>query len=373
MASTLSVKKNGAVRSYVGGELIYVDTAKTKQVKNILVLQNGVQKLIWQYDTTAPVIKVNQSTTDVYYVNNSSFTLSGTVTDDESKLASFKVNGNEVAVSNNNWSTTITLSSGSQTHTIQATDNAGNVSYAYVRTYYDNTAPTISVTSSTAVRNNASYTLSGTITDSASGVVSATINGSSVSLSGNTFSKNFTLGEGITTFTINATDKCGNTSSKSVSITYVNTSTAATVSYAQARHGYEGSWNNISLGSDGWYSVTYGDSSGPTTYGSTARTWTQMQVAYRHKAGVKYMYSGVNTGTWSNCYHTWRITTDGGTTVASGDVNGEFTATVPDAYINRTDLYLYVFGQTFSESYAGSGYTANSSATVKIKKCTVGI
>lgn len=369
MASTLSVKKNGAVRSYVGGELIYVDAAKTKQVKNILVLQNGSQKLIWQYDTTAPVIKVNQSTTDVYYVNSNSFTLSGTVTDDESKLASFKVNGNEVAVTNNSWSTTITLSSGSQTHTIQAIDNAGNTSYAYVRTYYDNVAPTISVTSSTAVRNNASYTLTGTITDSASGVVSVTINGSSVSLSGSTFSKNYTLGEGITSFTINATDKCGNTSSKTVSITYVNTSTAATVIYAQARHGYEGGWGNISLGSDGWYSATYSDSSGPTTYGSTARTWAQMQVAYRHKVGVKYMYSGTS----ANREQTWKLITDSGTTIASGSGGDSFTATVPDAYINRSDLYLYVWSYSYNDNYAGSGYTANSSATVRIKKCTVGI
>ena len=370
MASTLSIQKDGAIRSYVGGELIYIDEAKTKQVKNLYVLQNGVQKLVWQYDTTAPTIRVNQSTTNVYYVNYQSFTLSGTVSDDESQLASFKVDGNEVSVSNNSWSTTVTLSWGSQTHTIQATDNAGNTSYAYVRTYFDNSAPSINVSSSLAVRNNASYTLSGTITDSGSGVVSVSINGSGIGLSGATFSRNYTLGEGSTTFTITATDRCGNTSSKSVSVIYVNTSVDAPVSYAHGRHGYEGNWNNLSVGSDGWYtSGTYYDSSGPYSYGATARSWAQAECCFRKKAGVKYMYCGID----GNSSHTWRLVTDGGTWVASGDIRGEFTCTVPNDYINRSDLYLYVWAQSFNESYAGSGYVANASSYCKIKKCTYGI
>ena len=369
MANTFYVKKNNSTRTYSGGELVYIDTAKKKQVKQLYVKKNNTTKMVWQYDITAPTLTINQSTSSRYYQNSNSFTISGSVSDTESGIKSVTVDGAVVTSSSGSWSKTVTLSSGEQTHTIVATDNAGNSTTKYVYTYYDNVAPTISVTSSTAVRNNASYTLTGTITDSASGVTSVTINGSSVSLSGSTFSKNYTLGEGITSFTINATDKCGNTSSKTVSITYVNTSTAATVIYAQARHGYEGGWGNISLGSDGWYSATYSDSSGPTTYGSTARTWAQMQVAYRHKVGVKYMYSGTS----ANREQTWKLITDSGTTIASGSGGDSFTATVPDAYINRSDLYLYVWSYSFNDNYAGSGYTAHSSATVKIKKCTVGI
>lgn len=280
MANNLSIKKNGSTRNYIGGELIYFNN---KQVKQIYVKRNNTQKMVWQYDITAP---------------------------------------------------------------------------------------TITITSSTAVRNNPYYTLTGYASDSESGVASVSINGVSV---GASFSVGYTLGEGITNFTISATDKAGNSSSTSVSIIYVNTGADAPVSYSQARHGYEGNWNNISIGSDGWWSQTYSDSSGPYSYGATARTWTQMQVCFRKKAGVKYMYSGISTGTRSNCYHTWRLVTDSGTIVANGDINGEFTCTVPDAYISRSDLYLYVFGQSFDEGSAGSGYVAHSSATVKIKKCTYGI
>ena len=280
MANNFGVKKNGSTRNYIGGELIYFNS---RQVKQIYVKKNNAQKMVWQYDITAP---------------------------------------------------------------------------------------SIVITSSTAVRNSPYYTLTGYASDSESGVASVSINGVSV---GASFSIGYTLGEGVTNFTISATDKAGNSSSTSFSIIYVNTGADAPVSYSQARHGYEGNWNNISIGSDGWWSQTYSDSSGPYSYGATARTWAQMQVCFRKKAGVKYMYSGISTGTRSNCYHTWRLVTDSGTIVTSGDVNGEFTCTVPDAYVSRSDLYLYVFGQSFDEGSAGSGYVAHSSATVKIKKCTYGI
>ena len=367
MGNTFSVTKNGSTRDYIGGEMIYFNDS---QVKQIWIKKNDSESMIWQYDVTAPTLYCSQATGVTYYRNGNAFTINGTVSDTESGVKYVSVDGNIVTTSSGSWSTTVYLSIGSQTHTIVAEDNAGNKSYAYVYTYYDTTAPSIVITSSTAVRNSPYYTLTGYVSDSQSGVASVSVNGTGV---GTSFSLGYTLGEGITNFTISAIDRSGNSSSKTISIIYVNTGSAAPVSYAQAQHGYGSDWHNISIGSDGWWSQTYSDDSGPTTYGSTARTWTQMQVCFRKKAGVKYMYSGISTGTRSNCYHTWRLVTDSGTIVASGDINGEFTCTVPDAYISRSDLYLYVFGQSFDEAYAGSGYVAHSSATVKIKKCTYGI
>lgn len=375
MSSNLSVKKNGSTRTYVGGELLYLDTAKTKQVKELYVKKNNVTKMVWQYDITAPSLYCNQATGAIYYRNSSSFTITGTVSDTESGVKSVTVNGSAVSISNNSWSRTISLSTGSQTHTIIAEDNAGNKSYAYVKTYYDTTAPSINITSSLANRNSSGYTLTGTISDSQSGLASASVNGTSV---GSSFSLYYTLGEGITTFTITATDKCGNTATKTCTVTYVNTNNPAPISYVQSRHDYQGTaWQDATgtLDSSGWYTKSYSDSAGPFSYGATARSHTTMQAAFRHRPGVKYMYSGY----WCQQREaTWRLVTDAGAVVASSSKTGtngqeSFTVTVPDDYVQRSDLYLYVFCWTFAESYAGSGYTANSSAKCGIKRCTQGI
>lgn len=88
--------------------------------------------------------------------------------------------------------------------------------------HYDSAAPVITVTSSTADRPTASYTLTGTVTDVDSGIASVTINGTAVTLSGNSFSKTYTLSIGANTFTIVAKDTAGNQATKSITVNYVN-------------------------------------------------------------------------------------------------------------------------------------------------------
>ncbi len=88
--------------------------------------------------------------------------------------------------------------------------------------HYDSAAPIITVTSSTANKITSSYILTGTVVDADSGIASVTINGVSVALSNNNFSKAYTLSLGVNTFTIVAKDTAGNQATKTVSVTLVN-------------------------------------------------------------------------------------------------------------------------------------------------------
>lgn len=138
MSSKLSVIKDGATRAYVGGELIYVDVAKTKQVKEIYAQKDGIRTLVWQYDINAPELIVNQDTSNVIYLlNSNSITISGTVSDTESGVASLTVNGKTMAISDSgSWSTTITVNYNARAVIpVVAIDNAGNEAIKNVTVY----------------------------------------------------------------------------------------------------------------------------------------------------------------------------------------------------------------------------------------------
>lgn len=102
--------------------------------------------------------------------------------------------------------------------------------------HYDDTPPHITITSSTADRVNASYTLTGTVTDSESGVASVKINNVAVALNGNVFSKDYALGVGANTFAIVATDNAGNSSSVTVTVNNVNQKANASYNWSTTRH-----------------------------------------------------------------------------------------------------------------------------------------
>lgn len=107
-------------------------------------------------------------------------------------------------------------------------DISVNPNAPFIQFYqYDNTPPVITVTSSAADTINQQYTLTGTIKDIHSGLASATVNGTNLSVVADNFSKNFILSgntgmPGVNNFTINATDKAGNSSSVTVSVNYIN-------------------------------------------------------------------------------------------------------------------------------------------------------
>ncbi len=268
MANTFYVKKNNSTRTYSGGELVYVDAAKTKQVRQLYVKKDGTSKMVWQYDITKPTLTINQSTSSRYYTRNNSFTISGSASDTESGIKSVTVDGTVVSTSSGSWSRTVTLSWGDQTHTIVATDNAGNSTTAYVYTQYETTAPSISISSPSSTSSGSptftfgsSYTVTGTVSDANSGVASVYVNGVRASVNGNSWSATISLGSGYTTtVTATATDNAGNQASTSRYVRYFVTRTAT------------GSDSSSSGGKTDAYSGTdfYAHSSGTITTGSYA-------------------------------------------------------------------------------------------------------
>lgn len=149
------IKKGGSTRDYIGNEMIYADKNASNQIRQIQVMKSGVVKTVWQYDVTAPVLTLNQSTSSKHYLlNTNSFTISGTVSDSESGVASVSVNGTVVSTSAGSFSTTITVNSGNQTHTIIAIDKAGNSTSKTLQTYY-----------TTSTKNTAPYNVGGQPTD----------------------------------------------------------------------------------------------------------------------------------------------------------------------------------------------------------------
>ena len=81
---------------------------------------------VWNYDNTPPVITITSSLDDTV---NLDYTLTGTVIDTDSGVASLKFNNYEIQFDQSgNFSVDIVLSNGTNTFTLVATDNAGNVS-----------------------------------------------------------------------------------------------------------------------------------------------------------------------------------------------------------------------------------------------------
>lgn len=118
-------------------------------------------------DTVAPTLNVS-SPADKLVTNNSSLTVSGTTSDATSKIKSITVNGSAATVnSDGSWSKTITLSSGSNTITIVATDNAGKTTTVTRTVTLDTGAPVISAVTlnPNPVDAGKTYVISVTVTD----------------------------------------------------------------------------------------------------------------------------------------------------------------------------------------------------------------
>ena len=159
------IKKSGSTRDYIGNEMIYADKNASKQIRQIQVIKSGVVKTVWQYDVTAPTLTLDQSTSSKYYLlNTNSFTISGTVSDNESGVASVSINGAVVSTSAGSFSKTITVASGNQAHTIIAVDKAGNSTTKTLQTYY-----------TTSSKNTSPYNVGGSPTDNMQHTYSAEV------------------------------------------------------------------------------------------------------------------------------------------------------------------------------------------------------
>ena len=94
-------------------------------------------------DTVPPVLNVT-SPDDGLITNKSTVVVAGTTNDSTSSPVTLTVNGNTVSVgSDGSFSTTVTLSEGENTITIEAVDKAGKVSTVTRTVTYDSSTPVI--------------------------------------------------------------------------------------------------------------------------------------------------------------------------------------------------------------------------------------
>ena len=176
-------------------------------------------------DKTNPTLTVNDVTS---LTNSNKVTVSGKATDTNG-IQSLTVNGTTVTLGNDGtFSTQITLSDGSNTITVVATDKAGNKSTVTKSTTYDKTNPTLSVNNIAALTNNGKVTISGTVSD-ASCIKTLTVNGTAVTVSNGSFSAEVTLTEGSNSIAVVATDNAGNSTTVTKTTTYDATKPTVTV------------------------------------------------------------------------------------------------------------------------------------------------
>jgi uncharacterized repeat protein (TIGR02543 family) len=162
-------------------------------------------------DTPNGMLQINQNTL--------TFTVSAT---DESGISRMvvKVNG-VVQIDKNNLDPTIYLNEGVNTVEVTVYDTAGNYVTKSFKVISDTKPPVIDVNILNTV-SSPQFVLKGTAIDLVTGVQSLTVNGNSLvpTLEGN-FETKLTLSTGANTIIIEATDRAGNKSSKSYTISYV--------------------------------------------------------------------------------------------------------------------------------------------------------
>lgn len=264
-------------------------------------------------DQTGPTVAITGPVaTPTYATKNNTLTLSGTVSDVGGGTVSTVNWSNSAGGSGTstivagNWTATAatTLVLGSQVLTVTATDSVGNVSTTTLTVFYDNTNPTVSITSPTSAATFTTganpITLGGSASDGAgSGLASVTWTNAATSGSGTatgttSWSASVPLsGSGGNLITITATDLAGNTQTATITVTLNLTAPTLTITSPTSNSTYFTSAANITLGgtsidSDGQivgvaYTVNGGGSvaaSGTFPGGTnTATPWTTGSIA----------------------------------------------------------------------------------------------
>jgi RHS repeat-associated protein len=190
-------------------------------------------------DSQAPTIAIT-SPAGGTFTKVTTVPVTGTAGDDVG-VANVTVNGSQVALTDGNWSATVTLSGpdGAKTITAVATDVSGKQTPASVQITLDTTPPVIAIGSPANGTSTTSQTITvnGTVSDALSGVAGVTCNGAAATLSGGTFTCSVTLVPGDNTITATATDVAGNTSSATSHATYTPDAQAPTIAITAPENG----------------------------------------------------------------------------------------------------------------------------------------
>jgi hypothetical protein len=182
-------------------------------------------------DTVAPTLSIGSHSNN-QVVSATAINVTGTSSDGgtfPSDVASVTVNG-LAATGTVSWSRTVSLSSGSNTITVVATDTAGNQTQQQITVVSDVQAPALSISSPATGSNALSSTIniSGTATDSGAGgngITSVTVNtlpatnGTASGSSTASWNRDITLSAGVNTITVIATDAAGNTRQQQITVT----------------------------------------------------------------------------------------------------------------------------------------------------------
>ena len=216
------------------------DSAGNKASKTLTVTYTAA-------DTTAPSVAITSPTaTGAYSTTSGTINISGTASDNvgvTSVTWSNDANGTSgTATGTTSWSISgASLSQGDNTFTVIASDRSGNtagktltVTYTQAYAASDTAAPALAITSPTATgiyaTTSGTITISGTASDNV-GVTSVTwsndANDASGTASGTTSwsISGASLSQGDNTFTVTASDSAGNTSGKTLTVTYTQADT----------------------------------------------------------------------------------------------------------------------------------------------------
>ena len=145
-------------------------------------------------------------------------TVTGTVSDALSSVASVTCNGTVAAVSNTAFTCTVSLSEGANTIQVQAADSAGNVGTASLAVTVDTISPhvTTETPSNNAVLFDPQVRVSGTVDDQTAHV---SVNGQAAPVSNGQWEVTLPLALDATTIMVLATDDVGNAGQQSIQVT----------------------------------------------------------------------------------------------------------------------------------------------------------
>lgn len=173
-------------------------------------------------DTTAPLLDVTSPQDGEIILGAETVTVSGTVEDATSGVASVTINGEAVDVVGVGFSKEIPLAEGRNLITVEATDVVGNKAAIQRTAIRDTSPPVLTVTypADGGFVTASSFVVAGTAADEGSGVDFVTVNGAAAELAANgTFQFPVTLADGRHTLLIESADKAGYRSGVTLEIT----------------------------------------------------------------------------------------------------------------------------------------------------------
>jgi hypothetical protein len=190
-------------------------TVVTSQAATDVAGNSITSSVVVKLDTAPPTVTITSPAAGSVYAPQT--TVSGTVSDALSGVASVSCNSTSAQLSGSTFTCTTTLSVGADIISATAVDAAGNSAATNVNVTLIS-APVVTITSpaNLSFTNLSPITVSGTVDNFADTV---TINGISAVPSGGTFSAQVPLTEGINTLTALATNAGGNQGMASINVT----------------------------------------------------------------------------------------------------------------------------------------------------------